>query len=120
MNVGRKIFGWLALLSFAAAVFMGAAGIFKPSLMDFAEPVLCTRQGQELTPNGGDDLRVMRRSVGSDVAIFCTSPISGVEQVTGRWAMICGALAVLGCVMLLLRAKVTPPTLRAPTVPVGG
>lgn len=120
VGAGRKLFGWLAAIAFAATLFVGVAGILKPSLISFAEPVLCTRQGQELTPSEGDDLRFMRRSVDSDVAIFCTSPITGVEQVTGRWVMLCVALATLGCLMMLVRAKITPPTLRAPTVPAGG
>lgn len=116
---GRKVAGWLAVAAFVAAFFVIIAGLTKPSALEFAEGVLCPRAGQEIRPGGGDELRIMRKSADSDYAVFCTGESSGVQDVTGRWFMLWGALAVTGGLALLVRARVTPPTMRAPTVPAG-
>lgn len=117
---GRKAYTLVAVLAFGTSLLLLFGGVLKPSVITFAEPALCTGKGQELSPSGGDDLRVMRRSVGSDIAVFCTSEIGGVQQVTERWMMLWGASAVVGALALLARSKVRPPMLQAPVVPTGG
>lgn len=108
---------WVAVASFALAAFIIGAGLFRPAALTFAEPVLCTREGQTLTPTDPDDLDILRRSAGKDYALFCTSEISGVQDVTTRWMLLVIATTTLGGLALLVRARVTPPSLRAPAVP---
>lgn len=108
----------MAVIAFTASMFVIVAGLMKPAALEFAAPVLCSRSGQEVRPGGGDELRIMRKSAGSDYAVFCTGETSGVQDVTDRWFLLWGALAVSGGLALLVRAKVTPPTMRAPSVPV--
>lgn len=112
--------GWLAILAFAAALFAIVAGLVRPAALSFAAPVLCPRDGQVVKPGSGDDLDIMRKSAGSSYAVFCTGESSGVQDVTERWILLSGALAVVGGLALLVRAKVTPPVLRGPMVPIGG
>ena len=111
--------GWLALVAFVAAVFVVVAGIARPGLLEVAEPVLCSRSGQTLGPTEGNGLDNARSAVDKDYAVFCTSDSLGIQDVTGRWFMLWIGLVVAGGLLLTVRAKVTPPTLRAPVLPVG-
>lgn len=109
--------GWLAIVAFALAAFVFAAGLFRPAALTFAEPVLCPKDGQTLSPTDPDDLDVLRRSVDKSYAVFCTSDETGVKDVTARWMFLLLGAVTVGGLALLVRAKVTPPSLRAPAVP---
>ena len=109
--------GWVAVIAFGCAAFVVAAGLLRPAALEFAEPVLCPRDGQTLSPTDLSDLDILRRSADKDYALFCTSETSGVQDVTTRWMLLVLASTIAGGLALLVRARVTPPSLRAPAVP---
>lgn len=109
--------GWLAIVAFGLAAFVLAAGLFRPAALTFAEPVLCPKDGQTLSPTDPDDLDILRRSSDTSYALFCTSDVTGVKDVTARWMFLVLGTVTAGGLALLVRAKVTPPSMRAPAVP---
>lgn len=113
-KVGRSVLGWIAILAALAGVATLLSGLVFPPGLRATEQVICPA-GMTAQTNR-TSLDVLRRSSSAQpYSQYCksTNP-SRMKDVTPRWAMFIGGMLVLSGLSLLVRARITPPLLRAP------
>lgn len=112
-GTGRKLLGWIGLLSGLAALLVLVFGLVFPPGLQAAEPLLCS-SGTTVETNP-DQLDLLRRGANSsDWSQFCTSP-SQLDDVTTRWFLVIIGGFVLSGLSYFMRARLTPPVIRAPS-----
>lgn len=113
-RAGRALLGWIALLAALVAVAALVSGLFFPPGLRAVEKVICPA-GMTVQASG-DNLDASRRSSTAErYSQYCSSTNpSRMKDMTARWVMFIVGLLVSSGLSLFLRARLTPPRLRAP------
>ena len=102
------------MLAALAAVLTLISGLVFPPGLQAVEKVICP-SGTTIE-SSRDSLDALRRSsTAESYSQYCTSS-SKLADVTTRWFLLIGGGLVLAALCLMLRSRLTPPLLRAPTV----
>ena len=114
-RAGRTILGWVALVAALVAVATLVSGLVFPPGLKATEKVICpSGMTVETSQTNLDALR--RSSSAERYSQYCSSTKpSRMEDVTTRWIMFIVGLLVVSVLSVFLRARLTPPLLRAPT-----